>query len=73
MEFDTIDRERSMRRLELGSRNREESCRVRAYQLAQREAVQADQTALKYFEQREVIESLESRRLRWRKNFEFLR
>ena len=68
--FENTMRERSMRRLEQAARNRDESARIRALKDAEREAARADQMALKYFEGREITESLECREERWNKRLQ---
>lgn len=65
-----IQRSRALWKLEIRARNREESLSVRAYRAAQRDAVKADQATLKYFEDREILESQMNRHARWSKRLE---
>lgn len=69
--FDKISRERSLRKLEIASRTRHESEKLHAYRVAQRKAVYADSLTLKYFEDKEVSESILTRRKRWEQRLAF--
>ena len=54
-----------MRRIEIASRTRHESEKIREYRDAQRNAVRTDQLTVKYFEDQEILSSHLSRRRRW--------
>ena len=58
-------RSRAIRKLDIGSRTREESERVHVLRSAQKEVTKADQLFQRYFEEKEIVASCKSRRHRW--------
>jgi hypothetical protein len=59
-------RERSLRRLEISGRNRDQSLRLKILRKTEREAVRADSVALSYFEKKELCDSQFMRFNRWK-------
>jgi hypothetical protein len=64
--FHDVSRDRFMRRIDIASRNRDESLRLRVSRKLEHDAVRANLAQLKSIEHKEVAQSLMKRRLRWR-------
>jgi hypothetical protein len=63
--FDRAARDRSLRRLEISSRCREESLRIKVFRHYERDSVKARQSSLHNIEGQEMRDSILSRQKRW--------
>ena len=64
--FHDVPRDRFMRRMDIASRNRDDSLRIRVSRQLERDAVRAKHEQLKSVEYQEAVQSVMKRRLRWR-------